>query len=283
MTTQSSRTPVSILVLTLNESANIGACLQSVAGFDDVTVLDSVSTDGTQDLARTLGANVVERRFDNWAAHQNWAMEHVPFRHPWVFYLDADERMTPELQAEIAAIAADRTRPEVAYYCGRRNWFMGTWIRHAMPPGMIMRFFRPGRVRFERLVNPVPVIDGPHGYLRNLFEHHNFSKGLSEWIAKHNTYSQFEAMEGMKLLAGAPPSLGRLLGRDAFDRRKALKELSFRMPLRPLAKFLWMYLLKRGFLDGRAGFTYCRLQAMYEYMIVVKMVELRRAKRGLPT
>ncbi|MFM8698351.1 MAG: glycosyltransferase family 2 protein [Phycisphaerales bacterium] len=283
MTNQAAQTPVSILVLTLNESANIEACLQSVAGFDDVTVLDSVSTDGTQDLARTLGANVVERRFDNWAAHQNWAMEHVPFRQPWVFYLDADERMTPELQAEIAAIAADRTRPEVAYYCGRRNWFMGTWIRHAMPPGMIMRFFQPGHVRFERLVNPVPVIDGPHGYLRNLFEHYNFSKGLSEWIAKHNTYSQFEAMEGMKLLAGAPPSLRRLLGRDAFDRRKALKELSFRMPLRPLAKFLWMYVLKRGFLDGRAGFTYCRQQAMYEYMIVVKMAELRRKARGLPT
>ncbi|MFM9144466.1 MAG: glycosyltransferase family 2 protein [Phycisphaerales bacterium] len=283
MTNQAAQTPVSILVLTLNESANIEACLQSVAGFDDVTVLDSVSTDGTQDLARTLGANVVERRFDNWAAHQNWAMEHVPFRHPWVFYLDADERMTPELQTEIAAIAADRTRPEVAYYCGRRNWFMGTWIRHAMPPGMIMRFFQPGHVRFERLVNPVPVIDGPHGYLRNLFEHYNFSKGLSEWIAKHNTYSQFEALEGMKLLAGAPPSLGRLLGRDAFDRRKALKELSFRMPLRPLAKFLWKYLQTRGFLDGRAGFTYGRLQAMYEYMIVVKMAELRRKARGLPT
>ena len=283
MTTQSAQTPVSILVLTLNESANIEACLQSVAGFDDVTVLDSFSTDGTQDLARKHGAKVVERRFDNWAAHQNWAMENVPFRHPWVFYLDADERMTPELRAEIAAIAADRSRPEVAYYCGRRNWFMGTWIRHAMPPGMIMRFFRPESVRFERLVNPVPVIDGPHGYLSNLFEHYNFSKGLSEWISKHNTYSQFEAMEGMKLLAGAPPSLGRLLGRDAFDRRKALKELSFRMPLRPLAKFVWMYLLKRGFLDGRAGFTYCRLQAMYEFMIVVKMAELRRKARGLPT
>jgi hypothetical protein len=152
-----------------------------------------------------------------------------------------------------------------------------------MPPGMIMRFFRPDRVRFERLVNPVPVIDGSHGYLRNLFEHHNFSKGLSEWIDKHNRYSQMEAIEGMKLLASARPSLGRLLGRDPFDRRKALKELSFRMPCRPLAKFLWMYVLKRGFLDGRAGFTYCRLQAMYEYMLVVKMAELSRHARGEPT
>jgi glycosyltransferase involved in cell wall biosynthesis len=275
--------PVSILVLTLNEATNIEACLQSVAGFDDVTVLDSRSTDGTQDIARRLGASVVERPFDNWAAHQNWAMEHVPFRHPWVFYLDADERMTPELQAEILAIARDRSRPEVAYYCGRRNWFMGTWIRHAMPPGMIMRFFRPKHVRFERLVNPVPVIDGPHGYLRNLFEHHNFSKGLSEWFDKHNKYSQFEAMEGMKLLAGARPSLRRLFGRDPFDRRRALKELSFRMLCRPLIKFLWMYLLKRGFLDGRAGWTYCRLQATYEFMIVVKMAELERRARGLPT
>ena len=274
---------VSILILTLNEAANVGACLESVRGFDDVTVLDSGSVDGTQSLARASGASVLERSFDNWASHQNWAMANVPFRHPWVFYLDADERMTPELASEVRAIAADRSRAEVAFYCGRRNWFMGRWIRHAMPPGMIMRFFRPGRVRFERLVNPVPVIDGPHGYLQNLFEHQNFSKGLSEWIDKHNRYSQMEAIEGMRLLAGARPSLGRLLGGDPFDRRKALKELSFRMPCRPLAKFLWMYLLKRGFLDGSAGFTYCRLQAMYEYMIVVKMAELSRHARGEPT
>jgi hypothetical protein len=158
---------------------------------------------------------------------------------------------------------------------------MGTWIRHAMPPGMIMRFFRPRHVRFERLVNPVPVIDGPHGYLTHLFEHYNFSKGLSEWLDKHNKYSQFEALEGMKLLAGARPSLRRLFGRDAFDRRRALKELSFRLPCRPLLKFLWMYVLKRGFLDGRAGWTYCRLQATYEFMIVVKMAELERRARGL--
>jgi len=279
----SGRIPVSVMVLTLNEGVNIAACLDSVSGFDDVIVLDSGSRDGTQDIARGRGAVVIERPFDDWASHQNWAMRNLPFRHPWVFYLDADERMTPALRDEVAAIARDASRPDVAFYCGRRNWFMGRWIKHAMPPGMIMRFFRPDRVRFERLVNPVPVIDGSHGYLRNLFEHHNFSKGLSEWIDKHNRYSQMEAIEGMRLLAGARPSLGRLLGRDRFDRRKALKELSFRMPCRPLAKFLWMYVLKRGFLDGRAGFTYCRLQAMYEYMIVVKMAELSRHARGEPT
>jgi glycosyltransferase involved in cell wall biosynthesis len=274
---------ISILILTLNERSNIDACLASVAAFDDVVVLDSFSSDGTQDAARRLGARVVERRFDNWAAHQNWAMANVEFRHPWVFYLDADERMTPELEAEIAGIAADPARSEVAFYCGRRNYFMGKWIRHAMPPGMIMRFFRPGRIRFERLVNPVPVIDGPHGYLKGMFDHYNFSKGLTEWFEKHNKYSLFEAMEGRKLLKAGHGSLSDLISSDRFERRRAMKDLSFRMPLRSTLKFAWMYLLKRGFLDGRAGFDYCRLQAMYESMIVMKMRELERHERGLPT
>jgi glycosyltransferase involved in cell wall biosynthesis len=161
--------PISILILTLNEETNIGACLDSLAGFDDVVVLDSLSKDRTKEIALAKGARVVERPFDNWAAHQNWAMDTIPFRNPWVFYLDADERMTPELRAEIEAIAADTSRAEVAFYCGRKNFFLGKWIRHAMPPGMIMRFFKPGHIRFERLVNPVPVVDGPHGYLRNHF------------------------------------------------------------------------------------------------------------------
>ena len=272
---------ISILILTLNEETNIGACLDALAGFDDVVVFDSLSKDRTKEIALAKGARVVERPFDNWAAHQNWAMDNIEFRNPWVFYLDADERMTPELRKEILAIARDQSRAEVAYYCGRKNYFLGKWIRHAMPPGMIMRFFKPGKIRFERLVNPVPVIDGPHGYLRHYFEHYNFSKGLTEWFDKHNKYSLFEAMEGMKLRA-KPVGLGALFSRDRFERRRALKELSFRMPLRPLVKFLYMYVLKRGFLDGRAGYTYCKLQAMYEYMIVVKMRELARKERGLP-
>jgi glycosyltransferase involved in cell wall biosynthesis len=273
---------VSILILTKNEESNITGCLEALQGFDDIVVLDSLSSDRTQVMAREMGATVVERPFDNWAAHQNWAMENIRFRNPWVFYLDADERMTPELRSEIEAIAADGSRPEVAWFCGRRNFFMGKWIRHAMPPGMIMRFFRPERIRFERLVNPVPKVDGPVGYLRNMFDHHNFSKGLTEWIDKHNRYSLFEAMEGMRTRERAP-GISRLLSRDPFARRLALKELSFRMPMRPLLKFVWMYVLKRGFLDGRAGFTYCRLQAMYECMIVLKMREIARNRLGLPT
>ena len=274
---------VSILILTLNEEANLPECLQSVKWSDDIVVLDSFSSDRTVKIAEEMGVRVVQRRFDNWSAHQNWALSEIPFKYPWVFYLDADERMTKELKDELVFIATDSNRSDVAYYCGRRNMFMGRWIRHAMPPGMIMRLFRPPHVRFERLVNPVPVIDGPHGYLRGMLIHYNFSKGISEWIDKHNRYSQLEAQEGMKLLLQPSETQPGLFSADRALRRRALKNLSFRLPWRPFMKFLYLYVGQRGFMDGRAGFTYCMLQSFYEYMIVLKMRELERREQGLPT
>jgi glycosyltransferase involved in cell wall biosynthesis len=273
---------VSILILTLNEEQNLPGCLESVRWSDDIVVLDSYSTDRTAEIAKALGARVFQRRFDNWASHQNWAMEHIDFRHRWVFYLDADERMTEDLRLEVVDIAGNAHEKRVAFYCGRKNFFMGRWIRHAMPPGMIMRFFQPGRIRFQRLVNPTPVIDGPHGYLRKMFLHYNFSKGITEWLEKHNKYSQMEALEGVKLRkGGSSPGLA-LFTADPFRRRMALKNLSFRLPFRSLFKFLYLFLFKRGFLDGYPGWVYCRLQAMYEYMIVLKMKEIQRREKGLP-
>lgn len=273
---------VSILILTLNEEINLGACLDSVKWCDDIVVLDSNSVDRTVSIARERGARVLQRTFDNWAAHQNWALENIVFKHQWVFYLDADERMTETLMEEILAIASNERESAVAYYCGRRNFFMGRWIKHAMPPGMIMRFFRPSNIRFERLVNPTPVINGPHGYLEHNFLHYNFSKGLGEWFEKHNRYSTLEAMEGIKLLKGAAQSEASLLNRDTAIRRKALKNLSFYLPCRSLLKFTYLYVVKCGFLDGRPGFTYCVLQSIYEYMIALKMRELHRNEQGLP-
>ena len=272
----------SVLILTLNEEQNVPDCLRSLGSSDDIVVLDSYSTDQTVALAQQSGARVVQRKFDNWAAHQNWALEHITFKHPWVFYIDADERMTPELADEIRAIAEDPKRSEVAFYCGRRNMFMGKWIKHAMPPGNIMRLFKPPFIRFERLVNPTPVIDGPHGYLQGQFLHYNFSKGLTEWIEKHNKYSLMEAMQGLKERDASSPHADSVFSRDPAVRRKALKALSFRMPLRPLLKFAYLYVVNRGFLDGRAGLTYCVLQSVYEYMIVIKMKELKRREKGLP-
>lgn len=273
---------ISILILTLNEEANLPDCIESVKWSDDIVVLDSHSTDHTVKIAEGLGARVVERRFDNWAAHQNWALEQIAFKHPWVFYLDADERMTERLREELFAIASDPDRQPVAYYCGHQNMFMGRWIRHAFPPRTIMRFFRPPHVRFERVVHPVPVIDGPHGYLQAMLLHYNFSKGIHEWIDKHNRYASFEALEGIKLIHHPPVDQPSLFSADRTIRRRALKNLSFRLPWRPFLKFAYLYFWQRGFLDGRPGFAYCVLQSFYEYMIVLKMRELERREQGLP-
>ncbi|MCA9300709.1 MAG: hypothetical protein KDA28_16685, partial [Phycisphaerales bacterium] len=196
-----------------------------------------------------------------------------------------DERMTPELREEIGAIARawesgemTRDTSPVAYYCGRKNFFMGRWLKHAMPPGNIMRFFQPPHIRFARLANPVPTVDGKIGYLTQHFLHDNFSKGLREWIDRHNRYSTYEAEETLRALRESPVRLANLCSADRNTRRLELKNISFRLPFRPLLKFIYMYVLQRGFLDGRPGWVYCRLQAMYEYQICVKVWERRRAE-----
>ena len=275
---------ISIFIQTLNEEDNLPGLLDSIEGFDDIVVLDSHSTDRTREIAESRGCRWIERAYDGRGPHQNWAMEHIDFAHRWVFYLDADERMTPALRAEIGEVAAAWERGEcsrdngdpVAYYCGRKNYFRGKWLKHSMPPGNIMRFFQPPHIRFERLANPVPIVDGEVGYLREHFIHYNFSKGIREWFDRHNRYSTYEAQETIRALEANPVTLSNLWSGDRNTRRIEMKNLSFRMPMRPVLKFLYMSIIQRGFLDGRPGLTYCTLQAIYEYLIVLKVREIRK-------
>lgn len=271
---------VSIFIQTLNEEQNLPSCLDSVRMCDDVVVLDSISTDRTEEICRQRGVRFFQRPYDGRGPHQNWAMERINFKYPWVFYLDADEHMTPELWEEVCRIAGDPKQKCVAYFCGRRNMFRGRWLKRSMPPGYIMRFFKPANIRFERLVNPTAIIDGTHGYLQNHFIHYNFSKGITEWLERHNRYSTYEAVEQIKALRDRPVRWRSLVSSDANTRRIEAKNISFRLPFRPLLKFILLYILKMGFLDGRPGLTYCVLQALYEYEICLKMVEMRRAERG---
>jgi len=278
---------VSVLILTLNEEINIGECLESLSWCDDVVVLDSLSNDRTREIADHWGARVFTRAFDNWSAHQNWAVGNIEFRYPWVLYLDADERCATDLRDEVLR----RGRPaasESAFRMRRKDYFMGRWLKHAqLYPSWFVRLFRPERMRYERLVNPVAVVDGTVGELDAHIIHYPFSHGVSHWIARHNRYSDMEAIESDKLRHGgagrAASGPGALVwSKDPNERRRALKDLFFRLPGRPLLKFAYYYAWRRGFLDGRAGFTYATLQAIYEYMIACKGIELERRRRGLP-
>jgi len=273
--------PVSVLILTLNEEINLASCLKSVDWSDDVVVFDSYSTDRTIDIGKEAGARVVQRRFDNWSAHQNWAMENIEFRNPWVLYLDADERCPSDLAAEIQSIVVATSN--AAFRLRRKDYFMGQWLRRAqLYPTWLVRLFRPEAIRFERLVNPVPVVSGNIGKLDGHLYHSPFSHGIRHWVARHNGYSDMEAEEYVKLLDTKQVSLVELFSRDPNLRRMALKNVFYFLPARPLAKFIYYYIGRRGFLEGRAGLTYSLLQSYYEYLIVIKTRELVRRQKGLP-
>ncbi len=268
---------ISVLILTRNEQQNLPGCLASVAWSDDIHVFDSCSTDQTQQIARDFGAHITERAFDNWAAHQNWGLVNIPFRHPWVFYLDADERVTPGLLESLTAAVAG-SGPNVAFRIQRRDFLDGAWLRHVQASPFYMRLFRPEKMRYERLVNPVSIPDGPVGQLTGYLDHFPFSKGVGDWLDRHNKYSAFEAQQIVANRRTREPfSLKAALTEKDFHRRRYhQKELFYRLPARPLAKFLILYFAKRGFLDGRGGFRYSVLQSIYEYMIVLKTKELDR-------
>jgi glycosyltransferase involved in cell wall biosynthesis len=269
---------ISILILTRNEEQNLPGCLASVAWSDDIHVFDSCSTDKTIEIAQAAGAHVTQRVFDNWAAHQNWGLKNIEFKYPWVFYIDADERMTPELADSVRA-AVKNPGDNVAFRFLRRDFFYNTWLKHAIISQYSMRLFRPEKMRYERLVNPVVLPDGPVGFIKGCLDHFPFSKGLAHWLERHNSYSTFEARQ---ILANRRShsrfSLKKaLLASDFNERRYHQKEIFYRLPARPFIKFCFVYFVKRGFLDGRAGFTYAALMSIYDYIIVLKTRELTEA------
>lgn len=266
---------ISILILTKNEQQDLPGCLDSVAWSDDIHVYDSMSTDETVSIAERFGAKVTRRPFDNWAAHQSWGLANVPFKHPWVFYIDADERMTPELVVAVK-LAVLSSNNNVAFRVQRRDFFLDTWLKHVQSSPFYMRLFRPEKMRYERLVNPISIPDGSVGSVSGYLDHFPFSKGVGHWVDRHNSYSAFEAKQIVDNRKGhARFSLWKaFMEKDFHERRFHQKELFYRLPLRPLIKFLLLYVIKRGFLDGRAGLTYAMLQSIYEYFIVLKTREL---------
>lgn len=272
---------ISVLVLTKNEQQDLPGCLASVSWSDDVQVLDSMSADRTVEIAREYGAQVTQRAFDNWAAHQNWALANLRFQHPWVFYIDADERVTPALCESMLA-AVRMPGDMVAFRVERRDFLMGTWLRHVQLSAFYMRLFRPEKMRYERLVNPVSLPDGPVGKVSGYLDHFPFSKGISQWITRHNAYSTLEAQQILANRKGAPKAsaMAALFEKDFHRRRYHQKEIFYRLPGRPFAKFLLLYFVKLGFLDGHAGLTYSVLQSIYEYFIVLKTREQARGLHG---
>ena len=280
---QPPKVPVSVLVPIKNEAGNLPRCLESVRWADEVFVVDSQSTDGSTEIAQRHGAQVVQFQFNGtWPKKKNWALENLPFRNEWVFILDADEVLPPEAEPEFAKAIAEAG--EIAgYWINRRFMFMGKWLRHSYYPNWNLRLFRHSLGRYEKLteadtrsgdneVHEHVIVRGATGRLRCEMDHYAFPS-VEVFIEKHNRYSNWEArVSAEQRLSG---SAARISSGEVGRRRK-LKQFSQRLPFRPLLRFLYIYVWQKGFLDGREGYYFARLHAVYEFLSVAKTYELMR-------
>lgn len=267
---------VSIFILTHNEERDIAACIESALASDDVIVVDSYSRDRTVEIAAQYPVRVVQHAFESHGRQRTWMLEQVPAQHEWVYILEADERMTPELFQE--CLEATQQAEHVGYYAAERVMFMGRWIRRSTQfPRYQLRLLKLGQVWFEDYGHTErEVCQGSTGFLQATYPHYTCSKGLSRWIEKHNRYSTDEAQETILQLSKGRIDWQKLIvGRSEVERRRALKDVSLRLPLRPIVRWFYMMFVLGGCLDGRAGLAWCTLQAFYEYLIVLKVEEMQ--------
>lgn len=277
-----SRLPIDVMIPTLNERINLPHTLASVMQWaNQVFVLDCGSTDGTQELARGMGATVVEHPWEGHARQKNWGLDHLPFTSPWILILDADESVTPPLQRELAdlCLRPPDSVPQAGFFINRYFVFMGKRLNHCgYFPSWNLRLFKRGLARYEdRPVHEHMIAAGPVGYLKGLL-HHEDRRGLEYYIAKHNRYSTLEAqtlVEGESTDAAVRPALfGDAVQRRRFLRARVLPHL----PAKWLLRFIWMYIFRLGFLDGLTGLHFCLFISMHELFTSLKVRERLHAK-----
>lgn len=262
--------PVTAIIPTFNEEANLAAALDSVQGWaEEIFVVDSYSRDATVDIAlgrAGQGVRVVQHRFENYADQWNWALEKLPLRTEWVLKLDADERVTPEFKAELERLLADSGNPNVAYYFRRRLVFLGRPLRWGgLGANWDIRIWKPAYARFEdRSCNEHLVPQGgPVGRIQAMIEHHD-SKDLGAWIDKQNRYSTLEAL--IQIQGEHESTVPRLFG-NKIERTNWLRHLYYRLPFHNLIYFLQAAVWRGAFLDGRTGLHYALLRTLVFYFI----------------
>lgn len=254
-------------------------CIKSVEWCDDIVVFDSYSKDRTVEIAAKAGCRVIQREFDDYASQRNAALA-IDFKHPWILMIDADERVTPCLRQEIELSWDDQNNDCDLFRVRRKDFFMGHWLKRSSGyPTWFARLLRKGAVHVEREINEEYFAKGKTGFLKEHLYHYPFNKGISFWFERHNMYSSMEALRLIEESSMHFPWQS-ISSMDPVIRRKSLKQLAYRLPGRPLLVFFYLYFTRLGFLDGVAGMTYCVMRSMYEFMIDLKVLELRRKSQG---
>ena len=272
---------ISAVVLTKNEESNIVRCVQSLSWADEIVVVDDGSTDQTVQRAEANGARVITHPFESFALQRNWALQEGNLAGQWVLMLDADEVSTDEFASEIKSSIQSAPDTVAAFRTCRKTMLADTWLKYSDSfPVWIMRLVRRERAWFQDSGHgevPVPDVDGSMGTIKSPFIHYPFSRGLSDWWQRHIRYAEREAIR--ELSQQHDTSTLDLLTLDRSKRRRALRGLSRSVPARGTMRFLYQFVLKRGFLDGRAGLQFCRMMGAYESMIAIKKWELGKTEK----
>jgi glycosyltransferase involved in cell wall biosynthesis len=270
------------MILTYNEEANIGRCLESIRDFtDDIVIVDSFSTDRTLEICEKYGCRIYQHEFMNQAIQFNWAIENVPLQADWVLRLDADEILPAKLKQELASLLGKLPSDITGIYLNRRMYFMNRWLKHGgIYPHYILRVFRKGAGRYEEKTEEHFLLgSGRAIYAENDFLEDNRQNTLKYWLKKHNDLSDGEMRD--TLLETRVP--GRDIKEDLFgtkvERTRWLKiHLYARSPLffRAGLYFIYRYLLRLGFLDGAPGLIFHVLQAFwYRFYVDARIYETR--------
>jgi putative colanic acid biosynthesis acetyltransferase WcaF len=275
---------IDVMIISYNEALNLPHCLQALQGWThNIFVIDSGSTDGTQEIARSMNAQVIHHAWEGYARQKNWGLRNLPLTADWVLIVDADEVITPKVREQLLRIAE---RPvddvkENGFFINRLTIFLGQPIRHCgFFPSWNMRFFKRGVALYEdREVHEHMIVADPVGYIKEPMLHDD-RRGLEHFIAKHNRYSTLEAKASFSEMSSPRASAAEVnITADARRRRWLKRNVAPYLPSPGLWRFFYMYILRLGILDGRAGLDFCRFISMYDYMVSLKLKDLRRLAR----
>jgi glycosyltransferase involved in cell wall biosynthesis len=278
------RLPISVIILTYNEEANIEACLQSVCEWaGEIFVVDSGSTDATQAIAARYGTHIAYHKWKNHADQFNWALDNLPVQQPWMMRLDADETVTPELVAELRHTLPTVPADVNGFYVKRRIFFMGRWIRHGgLYPIWLLRIFRHGKGYCENLWMDEHIVlsEGTtHNLQHDIIDENR--KGMRFWTIKHEDYARREMLDLFGVAnAEHGDRMEAVWYRGQTQRKRWIKNnLYARSPLfwRAFIYFFIRYIVLLGFLDGKEGLIFHFLQGCwYRFYIDVKIYEARK-------
>lgn len=268
--------PVTAMIFTLNEEIHLPGCLRSLAWCNDVIVVDSFSHDRTEDISRSAAVRFFQHSFTGFGDQRNWALESTAPRNEWVLILDADERTPPALAQEIALVLKDVPESVGAFRLKRRFYMWGRWLRHSgLYPSWVVRLVRRNRVRYvNRGHAETQDVIGDVWDLKSDLIDENL-KGIDEWFRRQYRYAQKDA-EYELTVETMPLGIRDLISGDPLVRRNAVKRLTTMLPARPLIYFLYSYIVRRGFLEGKDGLVFCMMRALYQGMVEAKKHDLRR-------